>query len=55
MGWGFATEAEVIGAADQAIAEVSLPDAIDDHPRGEGVIGVSEPMGEFETTAVVGW
>ena len=30
--------AEVVGRADDAAAEVMLPDAVDDHPRGEHVL-----------------
>src|SRR4029453_8600033 len=32
-------EAEVVGGADDAAAEVVLPDAVDHHPGGEGVLG----------------
>src|SRR6185295_13001212 len=42
-------EAEVAGGADEADAEVLLPDAVDDDARGQWVIRAGEPLGEAET------
>ena len=38
--------AKVVRRADDAAAEVMLPDAIDDHPRGEHVVGRGDPIGQ---------
>ena len=38
VGRFFAQETEIVGASDQSLAEMLLPDAVYDHPRGEGVL-----------------
>lgn len=53
MAWGFATRAEVVDTSDEAFTEEFLPDAVHGDPRGEGVALVGDPVGEFETTALV--
>ena len=45
--------AEVVGRGDQALAEMMLPDAIDDYPRGERILRAGDRLSEFEP-AVVG-
>src|SRR5258708_38859883 len=37
--------AEIVGVFDQAPREVSLPDAIDDHPRWQRISRIGEPAG----------
>ncbi len=51
MGRWLAAGAEVIGCADNAFAEMVLPDAIDDDTGGERVVGLGEPFGQGETAA----
>src|SRR5258707_7658464 len=42
---------EVIGTADQALAEVMLPDPIDHDARRQWVIGTCQPVGELSPSA----
>src|SRR5438034_10010166 len=41
--------AEIVFGLDNAPAEILLPDAIDDHSRGERVVRGNNPSGEIET------
>ena len=47
----FAHLAEVLERGDDAAAEVVLPDAIDDDPGGERVVGRGDPLGQREAPA----
>src|SRR5436190_21204409 len=53
MGWSFATGAEIAGGADEAEAEVILPDAVDHDARGEGVVFAGDGFGKFQTAAAI--
>ena len=44
-----ALRAEVAGRADQSVPEMLLPDAIDDHPGSERIVGAGDGFSEFET------
>ncbi|MCG3163389.1 MAG: hypothetical protein JMDDDDMK_04795 [Acidobacteria bacterium] len=48
----FATRAEIFGRRHQTLSEVLLPDAIDDHARGERVVFVHDP---FRQSQPVRW
>src|SRR5215831_9672906 len=48
MGWGIDAGAEVFGCGDDALAEIFLPDAIDDDASGGGRARVHNPFGEAE-------
>ena len=48
MGWGHARTAEVVRGGDDPVAEVLLPDPVDEDPRGQGMIGPGEPAREGE-------
>src|SRR5207245_800761 len=40
MAGGITEPAQVAGRGDEAAAKMLLPDAVDDHPRREGMIGL---------------
>src|SRR6185369_11933015 len=42
-----AVEAEVVGCVDEAHAEVVMPEAVDYNARGERVVSIGNPVGEF--------
>ena len=46
-----APQSEVAGRADQSLAEVPLPRAIDEHPRGQGILGVGDRSGAISKSA----
>ncbi len=46
-----AHRAEIAGRADQAAAEVVLPEPVDDHPRRQGIVRVGEPVGQRRAPA----
>ena len=48
MGGRVALLAEVAGRADNALAEVLLPDAIDDDAGGEWILGIDDGFGQVE-------
>ncbi len=48
------TDTEVTGGGDERSAEVPGPDSIDDDAGGEGVVGVGDGLGEFESAAAMG-
>lgn len=52
MGGGFAVAAKIGRGADDAFAEVALPEAIDDDAGGEGILVRRDPFGEGEAAAV---
>jgi hypothetical protein len=55
VGRGLAHRAEVVGGADEAFAEVVLPDAVDHDAGEEGVArGVGHAAGEVEAAAACG-
>ena len=54
VGGPFAEAAEVIDAGDNALAEVPAPDAVGHHAAGEGVAGLSHPLGELQAAAFLG-
>src|SRR5262245_63604662 len=49
-GW-VASQAEVAGSGDQPLAEVPVPDAVDDDPGGERVLRVDDRLGQLEPAA----
>src|SRR5205807_9583179 len=49
MRWIFALGAKVAHARDHAGAEHLRPEAIDGHPRGQGMVRVHEPTRQPET------
>src|SRR5262245_57242597 len=49
----FAHRAEVTRRADQALAEMMLPDAVDDHAGRERVVFVRDRIGQFEPSAAL--
>src|SRR5205823_2108723 len=51
MRGGLSHIAEIIGSANQSLAEVVLPDAIDEHPHQNGVAGVDQSAGKLEPPA----
>ena len=52
MGGLFAVAAEVGRRADDAFAEVALPEAVGDDAGGEGVVVTGDPFGEGEAAAI---
>ena len=46
--------AEVIGGANDAFTEEVFPNAVDHDAGGEGVFGIGDPVGEFESAGVFG-
>ena len=46
-----AHRAEIVRRGHDALAEVILPQAIDDHPRRQRMIGPRQPIGQRRTTA----
>ena len=48
--------AEIVRRVDDAAAEVILPDAIHHHARGERIVGIGDPLGQFgaRSSAVAG-
>src|ERR1043166_4242831 len=50
MSWFLAGHAEIGRGADQAASEMMHPDAIDDDPRQQRIIGADEPTGEGEAS-----
>ena len=51
MGGVFAQETEVVGAANQALAEMFLPDTVDDDPRGKRVVRRDDPIRQSQPSA----
>src|SRR5437867_4191950 len=49
-----AAHSEVVGRADEAAAEMILPDAVDHHAGGKWVVWPGEPASEFEPAAALG-
>ena len=49
-----AAGAEVAGGRDQRLAEVVHPDAVDDDPAGQRVVGGGDGPGQVEPSAAVG-
>ena len=49
-----AASAEVAGRRDQRLAEMVHPDAVDDDPAGERIVGRGDRPGEIEPAAAVG-
>src|SRR5437879_944802 len=49
-----AAHSEVVGRADEAAAEMILPDAVDHHAGGKRVVWPGEPASEFEPAAALG-
>src|SRR5262245_36121130 len=52
-GW-LALAAKVVRRCHQPLPKVSLPDAIDHHPRSERIGWTGQPLRQFETAALVG-
>ena len=52
MRWFRTQVAEVVGCGSQAAAEEVVPDAVDDHPPCQRVVGPQEIVGEFQPAAV---
>src|SRR5688500_10988775 len=44
MTWARAHTAEIIGRRDDPMAEVIMPDAVDNHARGERMLGRQYPI-----------
>ncbi len=53
MGGRVALFAEVTGRAHNTLAEMLLPDAVDDHAGGERVFRVDDGLGEIEPAVAV--
>ena len=53
MGGRVALFAEVTGSAHNALAEVLLPDAVDDDAGGERVFRIDDGLGEIEAAVAV--
>src|SRR5437868_1887333 len=51
MSGRFGEQAKIVGRTDQALAEMPLPDAIDDYPGGEWVFLSGNPVRQFQTAA----
>ena len=49
----FAQVAEVVHGANNAFAEMSLPNAVDHDPCRQGVIGLRDPLGKLQTTTLI--
>ena len=49
-----APAAEIVGGADQSLAEVMLPDPIDHHAGRQGMIGARQPVGQLPPAAPLG-
>ena len=50
----FPARAEVVGSADQALAEVVLPDPVDHDAGRQRMIGTRQPVGQLPTAAPLG-
>ena len=48
------TETEIVGAGHQAPPEQVQPDAVDGNARGQWVVGVGQPCGQFAAAALKG-
>ena len=46
MAWGIAAETKIAGRGDEALAEVMMPEAVDDDTSGEWIFGMGDPVGE---------
>ena len=46
--------AEIVGRADQALAEMVLPDPVDHDAGRQRVVGARQPVGQFEPAASLG-
>ena len=55
MRWLFAKSAEIAGIGSESVAEVLLPEAVDNHAGGQRIFGVSDPVSEFESAGVFRW
>ena len=51
MRGGRAADAEVVFGGDEPLAKMMLPDAVDDHPRGERVVRPCQPVGQVLAAA----
>ena len=51
MGGRIAAQAEVAGRGDQSSAEMPLPDAVDQHPRGQRIPRVGDRSRQLEPAA----
>ena len=51
----FAGRSEVVDGADQACAKEPVPGAVDNDAGGQRIPRRGEPLGQFETAALVGW
>ena len=49
-----AAPAKIVGSADQALAEVMLPDPINHDARRQGMIGACQPVGQLPAAAAFG-
>ena len=45
--------AEVVGGADDSLPEEVFPNAVGHDAGGEGVVGIGDPVGEFEAAGVI--
>ena len=50
----FAAFAEIVGRADQPLAEVVLPDAVHHHAGRQRVLGPGQPVGQLQPAAALG-
>src|SRR5687768_17428600 len=51
MRWRFDPRADVFGRGEQALAEIRLPDAVDDHTRRRRAAAIYDPLREREPVA----
>ena len=54
MSWPLSTFAEIIGSADQALAEMMLPDPVDHDAGGQRIVGARQPVGQLQPAAALG-
>ena len=54
MGWAIPSETKVARCGDESISEGPLPEAVGDYPIGEGVVLMSNPVCQGETTVGFG-
>ena len=52
-GTGDCRHSEIVGIGNQPDAEVPLPDAVGNHPGGQGMVAASQPPGEFQPAALL--
>ena len=49
-----AVEAKVVRRADDAAAEMVVPDAVNQHAGGQRILGAGDPLGQLQTAFAFG-